>query len=127
MWELPIAAGYCFAMVALWGLMRSLHAERSRTAWLVVAATALGLAIGSRPTYLFATPLLAIPLFVWSREERRLPWRAFAGAVAPLAVVGALMALHNYLRFGSPLEFGQAYQLTYFDETKVAHFSPRYA
>jgi hypothetical protein len=131
MWELPIAAGYCFAMLALGCVWRSVHANRARGAvtrawWFAGASLCLALAIASRPTYLLAMPLLVAPLVAWWREERRLPWRMALWAAAPLMGVGSLMALHNYLRFGNPLEFGQAYQLSLDYESKVQHFSGRY-
>lgn len=134
MWELPIAAAYCFTMLALLCLWRSLEcgvegsprARTGRVRWYAGTGLALGLAIASRPSYLMAAPLLAVPLLWWWREERRLPWREMAAAAAPLAVVGALMALHNHLRFGSPWQFGQAYQFSLDYESKVTHFSAGY-
>jgi len=124
MWELPIAAGYGFALLALGALWRSLHAEggRARVGWLAAAALALGLAIASRPTYLLATPLLAMPLIGWWREARAVPWRLALAAVVPLAIVGGGMAWHNAARFDDPLQFGQAYQLSLDYESKMAHF-----
>lgn len=126
MWELPIGAGYCFAMLTLYAVFRSLHSER-RSAWFAGAGLCLGLAIASRPTYLIASPFLAVPLLWWWRADRRLPWRTAASAVVPLAIVGALMALHNYLRFDHPLQFGQAYQLSLDYESKMAHFRATHA
>lgn len=126
MWELPIAAGCCFAMLTLWCVWRSLQTGARRVAWFAASGLCLGLAIASRPTYLFATPLLLAPLVAWWLAERRAPWRPVLGAAIPLMVIGAGMALHNYLRFGNPLEFGHKYQLTYFDERNMPHFSPRY-
>ncbi|MSU51655.1 MAG: hypothetical protein EXS37_21620 [Opitutus sp.] len=130
-WELPIGAGYCFAMLTLYCVWRSLHAERggggvspakARAAWLAGAGLFLGLAIASRPTYLVAGPLLAVPLWWWWRAERRFPWRAALSAAVPLAVIGGAMAWHNYARFDDPLQFGQAYQFSLDYESKMAHF-----
>ena len=128
MWELPIGGGYCFAMLALLALWRSLHAEgaRGRLPWLAAAALGLGLAIASRPTYLFTMPLFAAPWLWWWRKEGRLPWREIVAAIAPLAMVGAAMAWHNWARFGNPLEFGQAYQFSLDYESKLPHFGARY-
>lgn len=125
-WELPIAAGYCFSMLALGCVWRSLHLTRGRAIWFGGAGLSLGLAIASRPTYLLAAPLLAVPLAWWWRETRRPPWRPAVAALVPLACIGALMALHNYLRFDDPLQFGQAYQFSLDYESQVTHFSPRY-
>ncbi|MBL9189278.1 MAG: hypothetical protein JNK23_17480 [Opitutaceae bacterium] len=128
MWELPIGGGYCFAMLALLALWRSLHAAegRGRLRWLAATALLLGLAIGSRPTYLLTLPLLAAPMLWWWRREKRLPRRELAAAIAPLAIVGAAMAWHNWARFDNPLEFGQAYQFSLDYESKLPHFAARY-
>ncbi|MES2696857.1 MAG: hypothetical protein V4773_25540 [Verrucomicrobiota bacterium] len=126
MWELPIAAGACFAMIALASLCRSVHTEGGRLRWVGWAGFFLGLAIASRPTYLIASPLLAVPLAVWWWRERRAPWREACSLAVPLAVVGAAMAWHNYARFDNPLEFGQAYQLSMDYESKLRHFGANY-
>jgi len=125
MWELPIGGGYAFVMLALWAIFQSLHSPR-RARWFGLAGLFLGLAIASRPPYLLASPFLLVPLLAWWREERRVPWRAAWSAFVPLAAVGGLMALHNYLRFDHPLQFGQAYQLSFDYESKMAHFRPSY-
>ena len=149
MWELPIGAGYCFAMLALLCVWRSLaaggdgvvtevkrpgetrsheirlvspRAARRRAWWFAGAGLCLGLAIASRPTYLLASPFLAVPLLGWWRTERRLPWRPALWALGPLVVIGAAMAWHNYARFDHPLQFGQAYQFSLDYESKMAHF-----
>jgi hypothetical protein len=127
MWELPIAGGYCFAMLTLASVWQSLHAPPgARTRWFAAAGWFLGLAIASRPNYLIATPLLIPPLFWWWRSEGRRPWRIAVSAIVPLAVIGSLMAWHNYARFGNPLQFGQAYQLSLDYESKLPHFRAAY-
>lgn len=145
MWELPIAAGSCFALLALLCVWRSLHVPRSeaerpgwtrRVGWFAAAGLCLGLAIASRPTYLIAGPLLTVPVLAWAwraRRERRaevgvavwvraLPGREIGGALVPLLLIGAAMAWHNHARFGHPLQFGQAYQFSLDYESKMAHF-----
>ncbi len=128
MWELPIGAGYCFAMLTLGCVWGSLHAGRRRALWYAGAGLSLGLAIASRPTYLIASPLLAAPLLFWwitgkgGEGQRPVPWREMLAVAAPLVVIGGLMAWHNYARFDSPWQFGQAYQFSFDYEAKVAHF-----
>ena len=131
-WELPIASGYCFAMITLLCVYLSLHSVRRAGWWFAGAGLSLGLAVGSRPTYVFATILMAVPL-VWRWWEGRaegkwrwLPgppwWRLAVAGATPLAFIGGLIGLYNYLRFGNPLEFGLSYQLTGNIEAKVQHF-----
>jgi hypothetical protein len=126
MWELPIAGGYCFAMLSLGAVWRSLHSERFAARWFAGAGFFLGLAIWSRPTYLVAAPLLVPPLLWWWRERRRPPWQNAFAAMVPLVAVGALMAGHNYARFEDPLQFGQAYQFSLDYESTLPHFAARY-
>jgi len=134
-WELPIAAGTCYALLALYGVWRSLHAgsteetgagtarrNRRRVGWFAAAGLSLGLAIASRPIYLLAGPMLAVPLLYWWRRERCLPWRPLGSALLPLLVIGAAMAWHNHARFGRPWQFGQDYQLSHTYESRNAHF-----
>jgi 4-amino-4-deoxy-L-arabinose transferase-like glycosyltransferase len=125
MWELPIAGGFFFAMVALRCVWQSLHTPRGLR-WAAAAALSLGLAIASRPTYLVATPLLGLPLIAWWRETRRWPWREALALVGPLACVGVALAWHNHARFGNALEFGQAYQFSLEREGDVQHFTTRF-
>lgn len=136
LWELPIAAGSCFALLALHALWRALEAipggpdvswGRSRGGWVAAAGLLLGLAIASRPTYLIAGPFLAVPFLAWWWRERRLPWREALAALVPLAVIGLTMAWHNHARFGDPLQFGQAYQLSMDYESRMAHFRASHA
>lgn len=128
-WELPLSSGYFFIMVALGCVGRSVHAERRALGWMAGAGLSLGLAVASRPTYLFASGVLVVPvLWRWwqGRTEGRAGWSqvaqwALAGAV-PLGAVGLAMAWHNYARFGSPTEFGVKYQFSGIFEAQTQHF-----
>jgi hypothetical protein len=82
--------------------------------WLALASAAFGLAVASRPTYLFGCAALLIPIAAYGFERRDgRPWAADAGfrrmamaGVLPIAGIGLLMAIYNYERFGSPFDFG---------------------
>lgn len=126
MWELPIAGGFCFAMLMLGCVWCSLLPGKRRGWWWTGAGLCLGLAIASRPTYLLASPCLLIPLLAEWRRERCVPWLWLGRVVLPLALIGAAMAWHNQARFGSPLQFGQAYQLSLDYESKLPHFGTAY-
>lgn len=126
-WELPLSSGFFFAMVALLAVFRSLHAERSGAAWLAGAALALGLAVASRPTYLFAAPALLVPVArVWRGAFWRQRGHWLAAAIGPMAIVGLGLAAHNYARFGDPLEFGTKYMLAGANEAEARYFSAAY-
>ncbi len=126
-WELPIAAGLAFTLLALGAVFRALHGPRPARsmAW---AGLWLGLAVASRPTCLFAAPMLLAPLWgAWRKNDpRRAWWRLALAAAAPLAMCGLALMAHNFARFGSALEFGQHYQLSGAYESRWVHFSARF-
>ncbi len=133
-WEEPIAAGYCFGMLALFSLERALRARRS-AGWLAATGLSLGLAIGSRPTYVAgAAAFLPALGWLWWRGRRAGAWRdwpgrAWWGQVLALgAGLGAVLAgllWYNYARFGRLFEFGQTYQGTYPPMARVVGGTPR--
>ncbi|HYR27300.1 MAG TPA: hypothetical protein VEU30_02470 [Thermoanaerobaculia bacterium] len=70
----------------------------------------LSLAIAARPNLIVL--LLPTALVLW-RQERVLRMRAAIAVAIPLMLAGAGYAGYNMVRFGSPLESGITYQLTY--------------
>lgn len=125
-YELAEMAGLAFLLAGLWLMAAALPAERkprpaggrATTARLLGAGLCLGLSVASRPTFLFYLPA-ALPL-LWPhlrgpgiRVGRGVARLAAVGA--PLGAVGILVAGYNYLRFGSPLDFGIHYQITVSD------------
>ncbi len=131
MWEVTIACAYALFMLTLWLVWQALHRARPGR-WLGAASLTMGLAIGARPVYLLAAVVLLVPLFepakrLGLRFWRDASWRRLArAALIPISVVGAGLCLYNYLRFESPFEFGQTYQLSGAEEGKLDHFSLRY-
>jgi len=123
-WELAIAGGFCFGMLAIAAAYRAIHCER-RATWLCIGALCLGFAVGARPTWFLAVGLLIPPVWLARAEGRA--WRPMALA-AGLTFGACLVALfaYNYARFGNFLEFGQRYQLSTAYESRLEHFSLRY-
>lgn len=126
-WELSIAAGFAWTMLALAAVYRGLHARRPIPAF-VLAGICLGLAVGARPPCLFAAVMFLPAL--WHRWQdpatRPTVWRCALAAAVPLGLCGAAILAYNFARFGNPLEFGQSYQLTGIHEARAHHFSLRY-
>ena len=100
-WELPIATGYAFVMLALAAAYVAVHGRR-RVFAMGLAGLCVGLAASARPPCLLGALLLLPPIWL----------------VAMLA--------HNYARFGNALEFGQNYQLTASRELSNRHFGLDY-
>jgi hypothetical protein len=119
LWEVPISCAYAMEMLALAGIWRALHDPARRCRWLSAASLAYGLAVGARPNALFGAVILAAPVVhVWRLSPRPggRRWleagRALTAAVVPISLIGIGLMSYNYLRFDSPFEFGQHYQMT---------------
>jgi hypothetical protein len=100
-YEVAVAAGFCFLAAACYCLLRSTDPGRLGARALLFASLFLGLAVGSRPNQVVAAPLL---LLAWRhRRQRGDAIRAFA----PFAICVALLLLYNRARFDDWFEFGQ--------------------
>ncbi|WP_165251910.1 hypothetical protein [Adlercreutzia sp. ZJ304] len=89
-----------------------------RRIFLVLASLLGAMAFGCRPPIALAN-LVVIPLLVSlfrMRDTRNFIIDATA-IIAPYVIVGALLMGYNFLRFESPFEFGQSYQLTVADQS----------
>lgn len=85
-----------------------------RNVYLSLAAVAVVLAVGSRPTVALYS-LIAAPVYVkmfFSRPNTGKRLAACAFFFVPLLAGAAGIMAYNYARFGSVLDFGSAYQLT---------------
>jgi len=115
-WEVAISAAFCFSCLTFLCLYEGIRGG-GRIGWLAAASASAGLAVASRPNYLFETAVLLAPLaFFWMSERaapaRRRDWALRACALGlPVAAVGALVALYNFQRFGDPLEMGTRYMI----------------
>jgi hypothetical protein len=126
-WELPIAAGYAFTMLALAAIYAALHGRRPILS-MGLAGLSLGFAVGARPTCLLGAGMFLPALWHLRRcaGDRSAWWRCGLAAAVALSICVAAVLAHNHARFGEFLEFGQNYQLSGAYESKVKHFSPAY-
>jgi hypothetical protein len=126
-WQLAIAAGYTFGMLALAGIYWALHGKKPALA-LGLAGLALGLAVGSRPTCLLGVAMFLPPLWHLRRTlTDRAQWRRCVAALAAgLGVCLLAIAAHNFARFDNALEFGQNFQLSGVYESRMRHFRLAY-
>jgi hypothetical protein len=115
-WEVPIACAYMLRSLIFATTWLAIHQRAQRPWWLAVTSLACGLAVGARPTAVFYAAALVIPVIVYLKESRgqkskRQLWTLLVPAIIPITACGLGIATYNYLRFGSPLEFGVKYQL----------------
>jgi len=118
--QVPIASAYCFLMLALLGLRRALLPGPSAWRWLGLASLCYGLAIASRPNYVFGTVVLLVPVFLlWRTDGFRFSTsllRPLLAAGTPVTLVLVSLLVYNAARFGDPLEFGMRYMLGAWDQ-----------
>ncbi|PTX92583.1 hypothetical protein [Opitutus sp. ER46] len=127
-WELATAGGYAFAMLALLALYGALHSPRRQALGMAAAGLLLGLAVASRPTYVYAVPILALPLLAHAQlhgRDRRW-WSMLLAGAAGIGVMGIAVFTYNLARFGSGFDFGHDYLLSMAYESKVRLFGLDY-
>jgi hypothetical protein len=104
--------------LAWFGMFRAWEASRNAASWLALASLAVGLAVGSRPTYAFSLPILFLVMLALARRHARATGSRpssriglISAAVVPAGLVGLGLMAYNYLRFRNPFEFGFHYAL----------------
>lgn len=125
-----ISGGVC---LALWSIMLYCFGVFfAKKEWVgvlscVLAALAGALAFGCRPTAALAS-FLAIPLAIYYAKhyEGKHLILNYVLIALPYVIVGGLLMAYNYARFENPFEFGQAYQLTTYDQSSYGNFFARF-
>ena len=121
-----IVAGICFALWSFFFLYQSFCVDEKPKLWKIFIGALCGaLVFGCRPpigvTEIALIPLLYIGVKGQISEQRdgykkSIMLQAFSFAL-PYIIVAVLLMVYNYVRFESPFEFGQSYQLTVADQT----------
>lgn len=132
-YSVPIAASLMVTMLGLWlwtcavrsqdraGLWRIGDAPGLSIPYLAAGSACIAANIGCRPPFVWSA-LLIFPMF-WPqiRELWRLlcchhaprdAWKAPTAVIVAAGIVALPVFILNALRFGSPLNFGNAYQIT---------------
>lgn len=85
---------------------------------LFASGLSFALMVASRPTFVFyiavSIPLI-LPQIIKKAGKPRLDLKQTACFLTPLVVFAVILMAYNYVRFGSPFDFGQKYQLTVSD------------
>jgi len=81
-WETCISCAYCFSCLALLCLYNGMR-DGVRCGWLAASSLCMGLAVASRPNYLFGAAILLVPLLHAWRSERTGPPGAGAWTTWP--------------------------------------------
>ena len=121
-YEVALAAAYCFFSAALAVLARELLSGRPRAHWVALGTSLLGLAIGARVELLVVLLPLAVVAWWVLRKGPANRGPLLAAFALPLAITVALLAVYNAARFGSPFQNGALYQLEGYNPQKTPFF-----
>ena len=108
------AITYLFLGFAFAVLCSRENAYKSLT--LFASGLSFALMVASRPTFVFyiaASIPLILPQII--KKAGKLDLKRMVCFLTPLAVFAIILMVYNYVRFGSPFDFGQKYQLTVSD------------
>jgi hypothetical protein len=116
-YEVPIACAFAMHMAMFYTLFLALRTKGKNAAvMLVLSSVFYGLTIASRPNYFLSGFTLVGPWILTIRKSAS--GNLFkntiiytAAAFGPAVFIGVGLLSYNKLRFGSPAEFGMAYQL----------------
>ncbi len=119
---IPIITGMTFSVWGLYNWICGLHNEKHRSLRFFAGSICMALVAGCRPQLLLLT-FLAIPLFfrkyIINKEiKTKKGIRELILLLSPYIVVASGLMYYNFIRFGSPFDFGSNYQLTTNDVTK---------
>lgn len=123
LYSVPILMGLCcvFLGVSSWLFASISRGNMLRKRWLAIGGLLIALSLACRPQYVL-TACLAFPIFWDSITERRefFSRKGIANTAAvmvPFILVAIPVMYYNVSRFGSPFDFGAAYNLTGSDMT----------
>ena len=122
-YRIPYAYGLGFLFLMFTMLFKAYHNSKLRILYLGIAGLSVVLMMASRPTLIFAA-LLAIPLLIKIVLDKYPLKQKIIDLIPMVSVVlvgAVIICIYNYVRFDSIFEFGQTYQLTLTDNTKLAY------
>ena len=121
-YAIPIMTGTAFTVWGLYLWISALDNRRGRLLRLVFGSLCMALAVGCRPQ-LALVSAAALPLFwnmFFNKQKYIITRKGITDIIllaAPFVVVAAGLMYYNYIRFGSPFDFGASYNLTTNDVT----------
>ena len=112
------AAGFMFVVAGILLIFESVEREKLDRSKLFFACLCLALAVGCRPTLLFAS--LIVPIILWKHKL----WNRLPLIAIPYVAVAIPMCVYNYARFGSSLDFGFNYNMTNLNAIAYGSLNP---
>lgn len=132
LYSTAITSGICMEIWSLYFFVKAVWIEEKENRQILYAFIGAGfgaLTFGCRPP-IGLVNLLVIPLLVMYLRRKSMSMKLLGKlvlAAMPYIVIGILLALYNYKRFGNLFEFGQSYQLTVADQHNYSDFGERFS
>ncbi|WP_419419399.1 hypothetical protein ACNVED_12905 [Legionella sp. D16C41] len=110
-YEIAIASAFCFMSLALFFLYKITHQNKTKD--IVLFSLCLSLCVAGRPHFVIICFFLLCALLLYLLKHANKPVLTLITALfIPAIAVGFMLALYNYLRFGSIWDFGHFWQLS---------------
>lgn len=132
-YSVPMAASLFFTSLGLWFYLGAFGNSKTNSFRnIALGSFFIALNLGCRPTFVIAV-LFAIPVLYpilkksfndfskdWKKAEYwRIPLLYATAWILPAVITAIPFGMYNLLRFGSPLNFGNEYQITITDMTTM--------
>lgn len=119
LYTVPIIMGLGFGVLGVWSFFCSEKNGKLITWQLALGSLLMALVAGCRPQLFL---MVLVPMLFLMRYWTSLRYlcsaegiRNVAAVALPMIIVAALLMYYNYVRFGSPFDFGANYNLTFND------------
>ena len=122
-----ISAGLCFAMFAIYAFVKATYSDfclNKRILYYFIGGLCGALIFACRPPLGFINLILPVVIFIFIKNNKlsKKELLKLLYIITPYISVAILLMTYNYLRFDSPFEFGQTYQLTSYDQHLYSSF-----
>lgn len=121
-YSVPIMTSMAFVVWGIYLWFKGLNTDKNRTLNFLLGSLCMALSVGCRPQSVLICAI-ALPLFLGYFFKEKFIFKKqgvtqLVTLAIPFVVVAAGIMYYNYIRFGSPFDFGSSYNLTTNDVTR---------
>ena len=121
-YSVPIITSMAFIVWGIYFWFKGLNTERKRSLFFLCGSACMALSVGCRPQsvliYAVALPLFVPYFFKDKHIFKKQGIKELVLLAVPFITVAAGIMYYNFIRFGTPFDFGSAYNLTTNDVTR---------
>lgn len=120
-YSLPIICAMAFVVWGLYWWLKGKYAQKRQILYFILGSSCMALSVGCRPQSVLMCAL-ALPIFAefFFKDKYILSGKGIKNLIAlavPFVIVASGIMYYNFIRFGSPFDFGSGYNLTTNDVT----------